>query len=55
VQARLNKLFSLNIVPGNEVKFIQKHPSPVIKIGESSVAMDDGIAKEIFVIPKLTS
>ncbi len=52
VQARLNKLFSLNIVPGHEVKFIQKHPSPVIKIGESSVAMDDGIAKEIFVIPK---
>lgn len=53
VQTRLNKLFSLNIVPGYEVKFIQKHPSPVIKIGESSVAMDDGIAKEIFVIPKL--
>jgi DtxR family Mn-dependent transcriptional regulator len=52
VKARLNKLFSLNIVPGHEVKFIQKHPSPVIKIGESSVAMDDGIAKEIYVIPK---
>ncbi len=55
VQSRLNKLFSLNIVPGHEVKFIQKHPSPVIKIGESSVAMDDGIAKEIFVIPKAKS
>lgn len=55
VQARLNKLFSLNIVPGNEVKFIQKYPSPVIKIGESSVAMDDGIAREIFVIPKSKS
>lgn len=53
VQARLNKLFSLNIAPGNELKFIQKHPSPVIKIGESSVAMDDGIAKEIYVIPKI--
>ncbi len=49
---RLNKLFSLNIVPGKEIKFLQKHPSPVIKIGETSVAMDDKIAKEIFVIPK---
>lgn len=55
VQSRLNKLFSLNVVPGYEVKFIQKHPSPVIKIGETSVAMDDGIAKEIFVIPKAES
>jgi len=52
VKDRLNKLFSLNIAPGSEIKFVQKHPSPVIKVGETSVAMDDGIAREIFVISK---
>jgi len=51
-KTKLDKLFSLNVVPGKELKFIQKFPSAVIKIGETSVAMDEEIAREIFVIPK---
>ena len=46
---RLDKLSSLGIVPGAVVKLHQKQPTYVLDIGETSIALDYEIAKEIFV------
>lgn len=47
--SRLDRLGSLGIVPGAEVKLHQKFPSFVLEIGETTVAVDRDIADEIFV------
>lgn len=47
--SRLDRLGSLGIVPGAEIRLHQKFPSFVIEIGETTVAMDKDIADEIFV------
>ncbi len=46
---RLDRLSSLGIVPGAVVKLHQKQPTYVLDIGETSIAVDYEIAKEIFV------
>lgn len=46
---RLNRLSSLGLVPGAIVKLHQKQPTYVLDIGETSIAIDHEIAKEIFV------
>lgn len=46
---RLDRLSSLGLVPGAEIKLHQKQPTYVIDIGETSIAIDHDIAKEIFV------
>lgn len=46
---RLDRLSSLGIVPGAVVKLHQKQPTYVLDIGETSIALDYEIAKEIFV------
>jgi DtxR family Mn-dependent transcriptional regulator len=47
--SRLDRLGSLGIVPGAEIKLHQRFPSFVIEIGETTVAVDQDIADEIFV------
>jgi DtxR family Mn-dependent transcriptional regulator len=47
--ARLDKLGSLGLVPGSTVRLHQKRPAFVIEIGETSLALDLEIVKEIFV------
>lgn len=47
--ARLDKLSSLGIVPGSIVRVRQKKPSFVLEIGETEIALDEDIAKEIYV------
>ncbi|MBI5681759.1 MAG: FeoA domain-containing protein [Deltaproteobacteria bacterium] len=47
--SRLDKLGSLGIVPGSIIKLHQKKPSFVIEIGETMLALDSEIAKEIYV------
>ncbi|MBI3353738.1 MAG: metal-dependent transcriptional regulator [Nitrospirae bacterium] len=47
--ARLDKLGSLGIVPGSIVRVHQRKPSYVLKIGETEIALDEEIAKEIYV------
>lgn len=47
--SRLSKLNSLGITAGSVIKFIQKIPSCVIQIDETTVAVDPEIAKEIYV------
>ena len=46
---RLDRLSSLGIMPGVTIKLQQKLPSPVIIIGETTLAIDTAIAKEIYV------
>jgi DtxR family Mn-dependent transcriptional regulator len=47
--ARLGRLSSIGIAPGSIIKLLQKMPSCVIQIDETTVALDPDIAKEILV------
>ncbi|HTR45331.1 MAG TPA: metal-dependent transcriptional regulator [Thermodesulfovibrionales bacterium] len=47
--ARLNRLGSIGIAAGSTFKLVQKTPSCVIQVEETTVALDPDIAKEIFV------
>lgn len=47
--ARIGRLSSIGIVPGSAIKLIQKTPSCVIQIDETTIALDPDIAKEILV------
>jgi DtxR family Mn-dependent transcriptional regulator len=47
--SRLSKLNSLGIVAGSVIKLLQKNPSYVIQIDETTVAIDPEIGKEIYV------
>ncbi len=46
---RLDKLGSLGIVPGSTVRVHQKRPAFVIQLGETTLALDPEIIKEIYV------
>ena len=48
-QSRLDRLSAMGVVPGSVVKLHQKKPSYVIQLGETMVAVDRDITKEIFV------
>jgi len=47
--ARLGRLSSIGIAPGSIIRLLQKMPSCVIQIDETTVAVDPEIAKEILV------
>jgi len=47
--SRLDRLGSLGIVPGSIIRLHQKQPSFVIEIGETTLAVDYDITKEIYV------
>lgn len=49
--SRLDRLTILGIAPGATIRLHQKKPSYVLKIGETDVALDADIIKEIFVRP----
>lgn len=46
---RLEKLSSLGIVPGSRLHLLQRNPSYVLQIGETTVAVDRDITDEIYV------
>ena len=46
---RLVKLSNLGIVPGATISLQQRSPAAVLRIGETTLAMDPAIAAEIFV------
>jgi DtxR family Mn-dependent transcriptional regulator len=46
---RLDKLSSLGVIPGKTVRLHQKHPSFVIQVGETELALDTEIVREIYV------
>ena len=49
--ARLSYLTSLGVMTGRPLQLVQRHPSYIVKIDETTVAFDDAIAREIFVRP----
>lgn len=46
---RLEKLSALGIVPGSRLRLLQRTPSYVLQIGETTVAVDRDITDEIYV------
>ncbi len=47
--SRLDRLSAMGVVPGSIVRLHQKRPSYVIQLGETMIAVDKEITKEIFV------
>lgn len=47
--ARLTRLATLGIAPGSSIRLLQKRPAVVIRCGETSVALEETIAREIYV------
>jgi len=47
--ARMGELMSIGAVPGVSVKLIRKFPSYVFSLGESQFAVDEGMARTIYV------
>lgn len=47
--SRLDRLSAMGVVPGSVIKLHQKKPSYVIQLGETMIAVDKEITKEIFV------
>ena len=50
--SRLNRLASFGIVPGTEVRVIARKPAVVLQCGSTSLALDDEVARQIFVYAK---
>lgn len=46
---RLDRLSTMGIIPGSIVRLHQKRPSYVLEIGETTLAVDSEIVKEIYV------
>jgi len=47
--SRISKLNSLGITAGSVIRFLQKTPSCILQIDETTVAIDPEIAKEIYI------
>jgi DtxR family Mn-dependent transcriptional regulator len=52
---RLEQLGSLGIVPGVELRLLQKRLAAVVRVGETEVALDFDIARHIYVRPGTSS
>jgi Fe2+ transport system protein FeoA len=46
---RHNNLAVFGVVPGAEIQLIQQRPAPVVRVGETELALDAAIAEEILV------
>lgn len=46
---RLSRLVNLGVVPGGRFILHQKRPSYLLKLGSTEIAIDDSIAREIYV------
>jgi DtxR family Mn-dependent transcriptional regulator len=49
-KSRLQKLMAMGITPGMNIRIIQRFPSHVFQIERAQIAVDEEIAKEIFVV-----
>ncbi len=48
--ARIERLAAFGIIPGSEVRLVARRPSCVISCGASSIAVDDDIGRDIYVV-----
>lgn len=46
---RISRLSSIGIIPGSIIRLIQKRPSVVLQIDETTIAVDPELARDIFV------
>ena len=46
---KLQKLMAMGILPGVSIQVVQKFPSFILKIGHSQIAMDEEMARDIFI------
>ncbi|HEX2834142.1 MAG TPA: metal-dependent transcriptional regulator [Thermoanaerobaculia bacterium] len=51
--SRLNKLAAFGVVPGSLVRLIERKPSVVLACGQTSIAVEDEIGREIYVRPNV--
>lgn len=51
--SRLNKLAAFGVVPGSVVRLVERKPSVVLACGQTSIAVEDEIGREIYVRPAL--
>lgn len=47
--SRVNRLASFGIVPGSEIRVVARKPAVVLECGSTSLALDDDVAREIYV------
>ena len=46
---RLYRLSSMGLLPGVQIRLHQRHPTYVIQMGETQIALDTAIARDIYV------
>jgi DtxR family transcriptional regulator, Mn-dependent transcriptional regulator len=49
--SRLNRLASFGVVPGTNIRLVERKPSVVFSCGHTSIAVEDEIGQEIYVRP----
>jgi len=49
--SRLNRLAAFGVVPGSTIRLIERKPSVVLACGQTSIAVEDEIGREIYVRP----
>jgi len=47
--SKLQKMMAIGVIPGMKVRLLQSFPSFLFELGNSQFAVDESIAKEIFV------
>ena len=47
--ARINKLASFGLVPGSDIRLVQRRPAVVLQCGATSIAVEDEIGRDIYV------
>lgn len=47
--SRIDRMSSLGFIPGSVIKLHQKKPSYVVQLGETDLALDENICREIYV------
>lgn len=51
--SRLNKLAAFGVVPGSQIRLVERKPSVVLACGQTSIAVEDEIGREIYVRPSV--
>ena len=50
--SRLNRLAAFGVVPGSQIRLVERKPSVVLACGQTSIAVEDEIGREIYVRPR---
>ncbi len=53
--SRISRLSSIGVIPGAVIRLVQRRPSVVLQIDETTIAIDPELAREIFIKKTVTS